>query len=156
MEKKYDYRRHLPHFQSDHKAITFSTHHRRILPPEARTITLEVCIWGDGKRFNLHGAVVMPDHVHMVLTPLDDGKAVYCVAEIMQGIKSSSVHQINKLLARHGQFWQRESFDRVLRHKESIAVKVEYMIQNPVRAGLARTTTEYPWLWVREGESRCA
>jgi putative transposase len=77
--RKYEYRRHLPHYQSDHKPIfvTFSTHHRWILPDAARKITLEACIWGNNKRFNLHGAVVMPDHVHVVLTPLYDGNGSY-------------------------------------------------------------------------------
>src|SRR5213080_4368612 len=71
MNRIYEYRRHLPHFQSDYKAIfvTFSTHHRWILPPEARTITLQACLWGNGKLFTLHGVVIMPDHAHLVLTP---------------------------------------------------------------------------------------
>ena len=70
------------------------------------------------------------------------------VAEIMQGIKSASAHKINHLLNRTGQVWQRESFDRVLRREESIHAKVEYMVQNPVRAGLVQDAMEYRWLWV--------
>ncbi len=92
----------------------------------------------------------MPDHVHLVLTPLYDGNSFFSVAEIMQGIKSASAHKINRFLNRVGQVWQRESFDRVLRREESIRAKVEYMVQNPVRAGLVRTAMEYRWLWVRE------
>jgi putative transposase len=150
MNRIYEYRRHLPHYQSDYKAIflTFSTHHRWILPPDARTIVLESCAWGNGTRLNLHGAVVMPDHVHLIFTPLYDGDSFYSIPEIMQAIKGASAHKINRLLNRSGQVWQRESFDRVLRREESIHAKVEYMIQNPVRAGLVRTATEYRWLWV--------
>jgi putative transposase len=150
MQRVYEYRRHLPHYQSDYKAIflTFSTHHRWILPPEARTLVLECCTWGNGTRLNLHGAVVMPDHVHLIFTPLYDGDGFYSIPEITQGIKSASAHKINRLLNRSGQVWQRESFDRVLRREESIHAKVEYMIQNPARAGLVRTATEYRWLWV--------
>jgi REP element-mobilizing transposase RayT len=150
MKRVYEYRRHLPHYQTTHKAIflTFSTHHRWILPSAARTITLDSCTWGNGTRFNLHGVVVMPDHVHLVLTPLYDSSSFYSVAETMQGIKGTSAHKINRLMNRTGQVWQRESFDRVLRREESIAAKVAYMIQNPVRAGLAETAAEYPWLWV--------
>ena len=92
----------------------------------------------------------MPDHVHLMFTPLYDGDSLYSVAEIMQGIKSASAHSINRLLSRSGQVWQRESFDRVLRREESISAKVEYMIQNPVRAGLVQTATEYRWLWVSD------
>src|SRR6266576_5098807 len=110
MERVYEYRRHLPHYQSTHKAIflTFSTHLRWTLPPDARTMVLESCIWGNGTRFNLHGAVAMPDHVHLVLTPLYDRSAFVRVAEIMQGIKSASAHKINRALNRSGQVWQRE------------------------------------------------
>ena len=92
----------------------------------------------------------MPDHVHLMFTPLYDGDSLYSVAEIMQGIKSASAHSINRLLSRSGQVWQRESFDRVLRREESISAKVEYMIQNPVRARLVQTATEYRWLWVSD------
>jgi putative transposase len=94
--------------------------------------------------------VVMPDHVHLTLPALYDGSAFFSVAEIMQGIKSDSAHKINRELGRIGQVWQRESFDRVLRREESIRAKVEYMVQNPVRAGLANTATEYQWRWVAE------
>jgi REP element-mobilizing transposase RayT len=90
----------------------------------------------------------MPDHVHLVLTPLREDDGLFSVAEIMQGIKSSSAHQINRVLSRAGQVWQHESFDHVLRREEGIVAKVEYIIQNPVRAGLARTVADYRWLWV--------
>ncbi|MGH9513224.1 MAG: transposase [Terriglobales bacterium] len=115
------------HYQGERTAIfaTFPTHHRWILPDVARSVALEACIWGNGRRFDLNGVVVMPDHVHLVLTPLCDGDEVYSVAEIMQGIKSSSAHQINHVLNRAGQVWQRESFDHVLRREEGIEVKVE-------------------------------
>ena len=92
----------------------------------------------------------MPDHAHLVLTPLYDGSSFISIAEIMQAIKSASAHKINRELNRIGQVWQRESFDRVLRREESIHAKVEYMIQNPVRAGLVKTAREYPWLWVAD------
>ena len=89
----------------------------------------------------------MPDHVHLIFTPLYDCDSLHSVAEIMQGIKSASAHKINRLLNRTGQVWQRESFDRVLR-REEIHAKVEYMVQNPVRAGLVQNAAEYRWLWV--------
>jgi REP element-mobilizing transposase RayT len=151
VQRFYEYRRHLPHVQKDDAAIfaTFSTHHRWILPAIARGITLESCLWGNGKRFDLHGAVVMPDHVHLVLTPLADSNGIFSVAEIMQGIKSSSAHQINRVLKRQGQVWQHESFDHVLRQEEGVAAKVEYVIQNPVRRGLVCQPSEYEWLWTK-------
>jgi len=64
-----------------------------------------------------------------------------------KAVKSASTHKINRLLNRGGQVWQRESFDQ-LRRQESVQAKVEYIVQNPVRAGLVKTAMDYPWLWV--------
>jgi len=152
MKRIYEYRRHLPHYQSDCKAIfvTFSRHLRWVLPPTARAIALEACVWGNEKRFTMHGLVIMPDHVHLVMTPLYDGTGFYSIPEIMQGIKSTSAHKINHVLNRRGLAWQNESFDRVLRQEERIPEKVDYIIQNPVRAGLVNSAAKYPWVWVAE------
>jgi putative transposase len=151
MLRKYEYRRRLPHYQSDHKAlfVTFCTYCRWILPDSARTIAFEACLCGNQKRFNLHGLVIMPDHVHLVLTPLASENGPFSLAEIMQAIKSASAHRINQVLQRRGYVWQQESFDRVLRREESIGLKVEYVLNNRVRAGLVRLPGEYPWLWPR-------
>lgn len=68
------YRRNLPHIQKDFPPhfVTFCTKSRWILPPEARDITIDSCIHDDRVRYALYVAVVMPDHVHMILTPLID------------------------------------------------------------------------------------
>ena len=93
----------------------------------------------------------MPDHAHLVLMPLADGNGNFSIPEIMQGIKGTSAHRINKLLHRKGLVWQQESFDHVLRQEESIRAKVEYLINNPVRAGLVSRTEKYPWVWCELG-----
>src|SRR5204863_3674560 len=49
-----------------------------------------------------------------------------------------------------GQIWQHESFDHVLRREESIEAKVQYICENPVRAGLVKHPHEYRWLWRSE------
>jgi REP element-mobilizing transposase RayT len=99
MKRVYEYRRHLRHYQDDYNAIflTFSTHHRWILPSAARTVAMESCRWGNGSHYDLHGAVVMPDHIHLIFTPLYDGDSLHSVAETMQGIKGASAHKINHL-----------------------------------------------------------
>ena len=156
MKRIYEYRRHLPHYQSDHKIIfiAFSTHLRWKLPEEARTRALKACLWGNEKRFRLYGVVIMPDHVHLALTPLYDENGYYSVVEITQGIKSSSAHQINHLLNRKGKVWQNESFDHVIRCEENVVQKIEYMAENPVRAGLVQRTENYQWLWIADEFAR--
>src|SRR5437879_3839430 len=53
----------------------------------------------------------------------------------------------NKLLGQTGRpFWQDESYDRLVRNANEFQRIESYILQNPVRAGLARSAEEYPWL----------
>jgi hypothetical protein len=65
----------------------------------------------------------------------------------MHSIKSESAHRINKALERRGKVWQDESFDHVLRGDESLANRMAYLLENPVRAGLVKDPADYRWLW---------
>ena len=136
------YRRNLPHLQRDNKPhfITFVTKKRWIMPDWARDVVLECCLHDHGARYDLHVAVVMPDHVHLILIPTIDAerRAVIPLPKIMKAIKGASAHQINHRLARHGSIWQEESFDRVLRSSEKLDEKIAYILHNPVRYDLVR------------------
>ncbi|MGH9502065.1 MAG: REP-associated tyrosine transposase [Terriglobales bacterium] len=150
MKPKYAYRRRLPHIQKDNRPIfiTFTTDRRWVLPAEARDIVLESCVKENGKKFELHTGVVMPDHTHLLLSPLRDCEGWnFSLPQIMHAIKGVSARKINLLLARHGPVWQEDFFDHVLRSNDSLAEKVNYICQNPVRAGLVKTEAEYRWLW---------
>jgi REP element-mobilizing transposase RayT len=118
-----------------------------------RDIVMEACLCGDGHRFELHALVVMPDHVHLVFTPRWDPCGTFSIPEIMQEIKSVSAHRINRQTGHVGRVWQEESFDRALRREEALGAKIEYMIANPVRAGLVSTSAEYRWIWIEGLES---
>ncbi len=97
----------------------------------------------------MHAAVVMPDHLHLIFTPLLDGdRSPYGLSEIMSGIKGASAHKVNKLLSRRGPVWEEEFFDHVLRKSEKLDEKVKYIAENPVRAGLVSHPQEYRWLWI--------
>ena len=148
MLRKYEYRRRLPHYQPDFKIffITFCTYRRWELPGRARLV-LDVFLHGDGKLFELLALVVMPDHVHVALNPLGDMDRKVSLPEILQAIKSTSSHRINKEIGHRGTVWQQESFDRALRREEHLAGKIEYMLLNPVRAGLVCDPMAYPWMW---------
>jgi REP element-mobilizing transposase RayT len=144
------YRRNVPHLQRPEKTffITFCTHQRWRVPEHTRGVVLAHCLADNGVKIAVHGVVVMPDHVHMVLTPLrDEMGAFFGLAEIMNGIKGTAAHSVNRVLKRRGRVWQEEYFDRLLRSSESIRAKVEYICENPVRKGLVATPDEYPWLW---------
>lgn len=96
----------------------------------------------------MHALVVMPDHVHLLLTPGRDSDGLpVSISEIMHGIKGASAHSVNKTLDRRGRVWQGESFDRVLRTDEKVREKGEYICRNPVRKGLVRFEDDYRWMW---------
>jgi REP element-mobilizing transposase RayT len=108
---------------------------------------METCLRGNG-HFELHTVVVMPDHVHLALTPRCDQHGPISIPEIMQEIKSISAHRINKETEHVGRVWQEESFDRALRREDDLLVKIQYMIDNPLRAGLVNDSAEYRWIWI--------
>ncbi|MEN6627993.1 MAG: transposase [Candidatus Sumerlaeia bacterium] len=149
---KYFNRRRLPHYQSDGRVtfVTFTTFERRVLPESVRGRILQHCRHDDGLKMTLYCVVVMPDHVHMLYAPYQDGTGkMFGFAEIVGDIKSVSAHSINKALGRKGPVWQDERFDHILRKAELIRQKVEYIINNPVRRGLVSKPEDYKWLWVR-------
>ena len=65
----------------------------------------------------------------------------------MDAIKGASAHKVNRALGRKGRVWQPESFDNVLRSSENLDATMGYLLENPVRAGLVKEWTVYPWLW---------
>ena len=144
------FRRDLPHIQSPGQtlAITFATWRRWRLPESVRQLVLDCACYAHGTRFELHAAVVMPDHVHMLLTPRrDPERNTYGLSQILNSIKGASSHAVNNALGRSGHIWQSESFDHVVRSDESIRGTAEYICANPVRAGLVSAEDGYPWLW---------
>ena len=151
------YRRNLPHIQKSDAPhfVTFRTKNNFLLPPEARSLVLEHCLHDHEKLIHLHAAVVMPNHVHLLFTPLrDENGDSYTLATIMNGIKGSSAHSVNKLLRRKGSLWQDESFDRVLRSSDDLADKVLYLMANPIRGGLASHPRPIPLALEGVGHSR--
>ena len=148
---KYQYRRRLPHFQKSDAPlfVTFCAGGPLVLSEEARDLVLEHILREHGKRIDLLASVVMPDHVHLLLTALrDENGWPFPLLEIMQSLKGTTAHRINRLLYRCGPVWEEESFDHVLRSDESLKEKIEYIRQNPVRAGLVQKPEDYRWLWV--------
>jgi REP element-mobilizing transposase RayT len=96
----------------------------------------------DGVRYETIAWCVMPTHVHVVVRAIGSQK----LSRIVHAWKSYTAKRANEILGREGPFWSREYFDRILRSPEDLRRTVEYVIQNPVKAGLA------DWPWVGAGE----
>lgn len=97
----------------------------------------------------MHALVVMPDHIHLLFTILSQNGVEPPFYEILQDIKSASVHKINKALGRRGRVWLNEAFDRMPRADEFDRYK-EYIVMNPVRRGLVENPDDYDWLWYEQ------
>jgi putative transposase len=153
-ERRYYYRRHLPHIQAGCSPlyVSLSTCRRWELPPEARTIVFEHCVREHDARVKMYAFVVMPDHVHLLFSPVVDPAGYpYTLAKIMHGIKGASAHAINRALGRRGAVWEEESFDHVIRNEQSFEAKWQYIEFNPMEAGLVENPRDYPWLWMITG-----
>jgi REP element-mobilizing transposase RayT len=140
----------LPHYQKPGRPlfVTFCRLGREPFPPAARDLILAHCMHDHGKRCELHAAVVMPDHVHLLLTPLADDRGwPHPLPLILKSMKGTSARSVNKLFGACGPVWQEESFDRVLRCDESFQDKIEYIRQNPVRKNLVTRPEDYHWRW---------
>lgn len=95
---------------------------------------------GSGSEYNLHAWVIMPNHVHLLLTPISN------VSKFLQRLKGASALQANQQLGLlHKPFWQTESYDRLVRDNSEFQRVTNYIVQNPVKAGLVASQHQYPW-----------
>ena len=88
----------------------------------------------EGRRYRLDQWVIMPNHVHVLVTP--SGR--FTLEAVLQGWKSFTSHAINRLLGRHGRLWQGESFDHIVRSAAHLERFRQYIRDNPAKAGRFR------------------
>jgi len=82
----------------------------------------------------------MPDHVHVIVTGTSDTSDLRkCVKLMKQRIEYAARSQFNT-----GHLWQTGYYERVLRSRHALETAVRYVLQNPVRAGLAKRPGDYP------------
>jgi REP element-mobilizing transposase RayT len=96
----------------------------------------------DGARYRLFAWCVMPNHVHVVFQAL----AGNSLARILHSWKSFSAKQANRILHRSAEFWQREYYDRLVRDTSEFHRALQYVVDNPKRAGLK----DWAWVWPKE------
>jgi 1-hydroxy-2-methyl-2-(E)-butenyl 4-diphosphate synthase len=81
----------------------------------------------DGSRYTLHAWSIMPNHVHVLLSPLGD----HDLEKIIHSWKSFSAKKANEMLNRSGTFWQEEYYDHVVRDGEDFKHQIQYVLENP-------------------------
>jgi len=85
--------------------------------------------------------VVMPDHVHFFARPTEASAKPMSLA--VGKWKEWTAKRIVRELGIRAPIWQKEFFDHLLRSRESRTKKWDYMIQNPVRAGLVNSAEDW-------------
>ena len=133
--------------KNQHYLITTKVCERKPLLNQegAAKIVLESLRWLEeqGKIF-LDAAVVMPDHLHIVM-----GLRKGSLAEVMRSFKGYTAYKINKLENKNGPFWQPQYHDHALRQDEDLNQVILYTLHNPVRAGLVKDFQDYPFWYCR-------
>ena len=83
-------------------------------------------------RYELGDFVVMPNHVHALVRPLPPWE----LEQILHTWKSFSANAVNRLTAKHGPVWWKDSFDHLVRSAEHFAKFQRYIAENPAKAFL--------------------
>ena len=104
----------------------------------------------EGLRYRLFAWVVMPNHVHSLMTRFEE----YELKDLLHSIKSYTAHEANKMLHREGQFWFEDYFDRYIRNEKHFYKTIEYLENNPVKAGLCARPSDWPFssAWFRKSK----
>ena len=98
----------------------------------------------DQERYTLIAWCVMPNHVHVLI----ETKPGHPLSEVIQTWKSFTAKEANKHLNRKGAFWMPDYFDRYIRDEQHYRAAIEYIVQNPVKAGLVDEPAQWPWAGV--------
>jgi REP element-mobilizing transposase RayT len=82
---------------------------------------------------------MMPDHIHLLL-----GASREMSINQFVGAWKSQCYRERRRMGLGGRFWQRSFYDHVLRSDEDLRRVAQYIVENPVRSGLAANIGDYP------------
>jgi REP element-mobilizing transposase RayT len=98
-----------------------------LVRPKISRLVESVLHFFNRQRYLLGEYVVMPNHVHALVQPVDD----HSLENILHSWKSFSAKQINQMSGSHGRVWHQESFDHIVRSPAQLAHFEEYIRNNP-------------------------
>lgn len=97
----------------------------------------------DGDRYDLQAWVIMPNHVHVIIQMRE-----ISLSTIIHSWKSYTTRMINLSLGRSGPVWHKDYWDRFIRDENHYVSAMNYVRQNPVKAGLVQHAEEWPWMYM--------
>jgi putative transposase len=118
--------------------------------PHVAELMADSLHYRDERTLRLEAFCIMPNHVHLVCTPLEKPESGYhALTAILHSLKRYTAREANKLLARQGAFWQQEIYDHVVRDEGEFRRIIAYVLNNPIKVGLVATWEEWAWNYVR-------
>ena len=94
-------------------------------------------------RFQLHDFVIMPDHLHLLMTLPSD----MTIEKAMQLIKGGFSYRLKREFGYQGEVWQRGFSEVRISDGRCFLQRREYIVQNPVKAGLVDNAEQYPYCY---------
>jgi putative transposase len=96
-------------------------------------LALDALLFFHGSRCWTGDAVVMPNHVHVLIVP----RGGVAVERLLQSVKRHSSRVINEQIKREGTLWQKDSYDHIVRDRKELRAFRRYILKNATQAGLA-------------------
>lgn len=122
--------------------VTFSTWQRRklfVVENNVRLFLTTMYKYRREGRYYLHAFVVMPEHIHLLLTPANN----VTIEHAIQLIKGGYSHALGSILGRKREIWQRGFTDHRIRDVQDFSNHQNYIHRNPVERKLVLDPGEY-------------
>ncbi len=118
--------------------------------PRIANLISESIHYRNGKVYDLIAFTIMPNHMHLIFTPLkEDIEKYYPLSKIMHSLKRHTAQEANLILGRSGLFWQHENYDHFVRDEAELERVIKYVLYNPVKANLAREQRDWKWSYCK-------
>ena len=99
-------------------------------------------------RLHLYGYVVMPEHVHLLLSEPPQDTLADALKSLKQGVS-------RRLIGDAEHFWQKRYYDFNIRNYPQFVEKLRYIHRNPVKAGLCERPEDWEWSSFRHYATGC-
>ena len=113
--------------------------------PTGSAIREEISAIEHAGYWRVRAAVIMPDHMHLLVAL----HAMLPLSRIVARLKSRT----KRVLEQAGLCWQGNYYEHRLRTVEDAGPVILYIYLNPYRANLLPSSTPYPWFWLGADES---
>ncbi|HZQ68073.1 MAG TPA: transposase [Terriglobales bacterium] len=133
-----------------HSGQSHCYHRQRLFSTPESCRTFESALERVRRRFRLqvYGYVVMPEHVHLLLSEPEQDTLAVALKSLKQGVS-------RHLIGDAAHFWQKRYYDFNIRSDSQFVEKLRYIHRNPVKAGLYERPEGWEWSSFRHYASSC-